>query len=156
MVPQTNIKPGQHVKCELTGIEGLVSSIGLEENGNIRVGIQPTSQDNKLVDSFFSDQASVTILDDGIAAKGQPFQDTELVIGQHVGDKYSDFVGTISLLVWYLNGCVQAVLVSPDLARGKPIVTALPITRLVAIEPAPEATDERPTGGPITMDYARR
>ena len=157
MIPNTNIKCGQHVKCELTGISGLVSSIALEENGNIRVGIQPISQDNKLIDSIFSDEASVTVIDDGISAKASSFQDTEFALGQRVGDKHSDFAGTITMLIWYLNGCVQALVTSPILERGKPVATPLPADRLLALsaEDANQTTQTK-TGGPISTSYARR
>lgn len=156
MIPNTDVKPGNHVRCELTGIEGLVSSVALEENGNIRIGIQPKTTDNKLIDSFFSDLPSITVLDDGIADKGSPFADTEFSIGQNVRDKHSDYSGVITMLIWYLNGCVQALVLSPQLERGKPVTIALPSTRLVAIGLAPEPEVKKPTGGPITSAYARR
>lgn len=156
MIPHCEIKPGHHVRCTLTGIEGLVNSIALEENGNIRIGIQPTATDNKLIDSFFSDVASVTIMGDGIVNKGSPLADVEFTIGQKVRDKYSEFTGTISMLIWYLNGCVQSIVVSPHLERGKPVSIALPIIRLIAVGLAPEPTPPAPTGGPITTAHARR
>lgn len=156
MIPNTDVKPGNHVRCELTGIQGLVSSIAVEENGNIRIGIQPKTTDNKLIESFFSDLPSITVVDEGIASKGSPFADVEFSIGQSVRDKHSDFAGVITMLIWYLNGCVHALVLSPQLERGKPVTIALPSTRLIAVGLAPEAPATSPTGGPITSAYARR
>jgi hypothetical protein len=156
MLPNTDVRPGNHVRCELTGIEGLVSSLAVEENGNIRIGIQPKTTDNKLIESFFGDLASITVLDEGIASKGSPLADIEFSIGQNVRDRYSDYTGVITMLIWYLNGCVHALVLSPQLERGKPVTIALPSTRLIAVGLAPEAPTTPPTGGPITMAYARR
>lgn len=152
---ETRVKRGQQVKCELTGIEGLVTSIAVEENGNIRIGIQPKSSDNKMLDPFFSDETSVVVLGEGISAKALSLQETHIRLGYQVRDRISGYNGTVTNLIWYINGCVHALVTSPYLERAKTVVQAFPVTRLDVTLPLTQS-QQQPTGGPITTDYARR
>lgn len=151
-----SIKHGANVKDMVTGVCGTVSSISRELNGNYRIGIQPTTTDNKLVEAILVDEATVDVLGFGLISSRAPEpRESPVEPGQVVRDRASGAQGMVSMVTWHLNGCVYVSVVSDTTDKGVPRNFTMPVERAeivnqgiakVTVEASPEG---KPPGGPV-------
>lgn len=149
------IKLGAGVKDMATGVKGTVSSISVELNGNCRISIQPTTTDNKLVDSVLVDEATVEVVEEGISAKAREPLESPVRPGQMVKDIASGARGMVSMVTWHLNGCIYINVVSDTPDKGVPRYFAIPSIRAEILDDGVTKTSVanttygKPPGGPV-------
>lgn len=143
---------GYKVKDVVSNIEGICSSVLLQANGNVMLGIQPTAKDNAYVEPMFHDVNIIDILDAGVSERVPDVSSPVFCIGDTVRDKISDFQGTISSIQWFVSGCEQYAVVGKKLntQTSKPALESFLSERLEKIGTNKKVaeTPAKKTGGP--------
>lgn len=145
-----NIKLGVLAKDRLTNVEGILTAAAVELNGNWRLDIQPLSTDNKLIDAIATDYDNVIVTGAGIANPAI-MNDSKFELGQKVRDKYNGIEGIVHRIIWHTNGCVfiKIKCFALDKLSGGPKTITVQEIEVEAIEPPPQKTESKPTGGPV-------
>lgn len=155
---------GKEIRDVASGMSGICSSVCLQVNGNIALGIQPRGDGKEKPEAFLFDVNTVDLIGEGVAERVPPIDTKpEFKAGDLVEHIASDFTGAVTTLHWHMNGCVAYNVASPKVgANGKPVFSVFfrgelrkAKGRPVNVEVA--ATPKIKSGGPATpqIDWHR-
>lgn len=155
------ISLGSTVKCAVSGVQGFVVTCTETFNGNLRYGVQPSSEDGKsMPDAWDIDHQTLDVIDEGISSRAIPAPENTIEVGMLVRDILSDYVGTVASKTTHLNGCIYCLVVPKinpkSLLSDAPAGTHIAVERLVKDGEGVLAarkqvsTPELRTGGPST------
>lgn len=105
-----DIELGQTVKDVSTGFEGMTIHKMEMLNGNVQYAIQPPMAPGATTypDAMSLDYHLLEITGDGIKDRATPAPtDVGIKLGEKVRDKITGFVGTTTVMVTYINGCIR-------------------------------------------------
>lgn len=163
---------GALAQDKVSDLQGIVCTVMIEHNGNIRLGLQPKAPEGStsLPEAMFYDEHTTQILEMAVISafppKEEPWAIGKKVVARTFG---ANAVGVIEKLTISLNGCVFYTVVFDDvpglvkqgwkitelaygavvpahlLALAEPPVQAPPSRR---ISPQHTPSPQKPTGGP--------
>lgn len=110
------VKLGQKVQDQVTGLIGIVTGIGYWPNMCRRISVQPplNKKTGAVPESEDFDEPQLKILEEKPVVAVQPTRDALYEFGQEGYDTYSGFKGKIVSRCIYIHGCARVCLQSQD------------------------------------------
>jgi len=149
----TTFALGQELIDDLTGFCGYAYQLLYQDNGNLRISLQPKSNSpSKLEEAISFDIHTLSIVSGGYSDRIPPVTPFKYMFGDRVKDRLTGFNGIIVCRAYFINGCAFYEVVSEKLDKDqRPVCSWIPeryieLVKIRAISP-PEKTK---TGGPPT------
>lgn len=152
---------GHKVRDRITGLVGVVVSLGERMNGNLRFVMQcPPKEGNILGEQIEFDAANAEYVDEGVRDLVQsPRPSDHILLGSKVQDTVTGFVGIATTRSTTLNGCVHFYVEPPVNQSNEVKLEVFPSERLVMIqEPKTPAipASKKVQGGPVSRPVVCR
>lgn len=117
MYDETNIELGQVVKDEISGFQGVVTTIGAHISGCIRIGVKQIGAEEdvgKAAERFYFPGQLQVVESDTKWTDVDSDTETEFQLGELVTDRGTQFTGRIHIINYKLFNCPQACLYGQD------------------------------------------